>query len=60
MSANPSVRRPRETTKNMTESIRHISAITIAAAHGMLALSPADAAGEEVAVMGHTTEPLRS
>ena len=42
----------------MTESIRRISAITIAAALGMLALSPADAGAEAVAVMRHTTKPL--
>ena len=42
----------------MTESIRRVSAITIAAALGMLTLIPADAASEEVAVMRHTTKPL--
>ena len=42
----------------MTESIRRVSAITIAAALGMLTLIPADAASEEVAVMRHTTRPL--
>ena len=44
----------------MTESIRRVSAITIAAALGMLALRPADADAEEVAVMRHTTKPVPS
>ena len=38
--------------------IRRVGAITIAAALGMLALIPADAAAQEVAVMRYTTKPL--
>ena len=41
----------------MTQAIRRVSAITIAAALALLALIPA-AAAEEVAVMRHTTRPL--
>ena len=48
----------KERAMKMTESIRRVSAITIAAALGMLTLIPADAASEEVAVMRHTTKPL--
>ena len=42
----------------MTQAIRRVSAITIAAALGLFALIPADAVAEEVAVMRHTTRPL--
>ena len=40
----------------MTQAIRRVSAITIAAALGVFALIPADAEG--VAMMRHTTRPL--
>ena len=42
----------------MTQAIRRFSAITIAAALGVLTLIPADAAAQEVTVMRHTTRPL--
>ena len=40
------------------QTIRRFSAITIAAALGVLTLIPADAAAQEVTVMRHTTQPL--
>ena len=42
----------------ITKTIRTLSAITIAVALGLLALTPADAAAQEVTVMRHTTKPL--
>ena len=41
-----------------TQAIRGFSAITIAVAFALLALTPADGTAEEVAVMRHTTQPL--
>ena len=42
----------------ITQTIRTLSAITIAVGLGLLALIPADAAAQEVTVMRHTTQPL--
>ena len=41
-----------------TQTIRALTAITIAIGLGLLALIPADAAAQEVTVMRHTTQPL--
>ena len=43
----------------ITQTIRALTAITIAIALGLLVLIPADASSEEVTVMRHTTQPLR-
>ena len=51
-----STTRKKRTTK-ITKTIRTLSAITIAAALGILALIRADAATQEIAVMRHTTNP---
>ena len=42
----------------VNETVRLAGAITIAITLGLLALIPAAAAAQEVAVMRHTTQPL--
>ena len=42
----------------INQTIRTLSAITIAVALGMITLTPADAVAQKVTVMRHTTQPL--